>query len=185
MLIFPPLPKISFMAERDIPDGFQPSIFDRLTDADSVGTSDQRGYTETQLINAVRRDLEDILNTRRPGFEDLGIENLEQVKKSVVTYGLPDFANMRSLSDGDRASIGRQIAEAIATFEPRLTDIEVIVKDPSDVQKQLKGKYQMMAVYFHIAAKLRMDPCPPVTFETVLELTQGRHHIDGEHGAGT
>jgi predicted component of type VI protein secretion system len=68
------------MAERDLPDGFQPSIFDRLTDADSVGTSDRRGYTETQLINAVRRDLEDILNTLRHGFADLGIEDLELVK---------------------------------------------------------------------------------------------------------
>jgi type VI secretion system protein ImpF len=182
LFIVPSVPKISSMAERDLPDGFQPSIFDKLTDADSVGTSDRRGYTETQLIHAVRRDLEDILNTRRPGYEELGIENLEQVKKSVIGYGLPDFANMRSLSDGDRADIGRQIAEAVAIFEPRLTDIEVVMKDPSKVKNELKDKYQLTAVYFHIAAKLRMDPCPPVTFETVLELTQGRHRIEGEHG---
>jgi type VI secretion system protein ImpF len=173
------------MAERDLTDGFQPSIFDRLTDPDSVGTSDRRGYSEAELIHIVRRDLEDILNTRRPSFEVLGIENLEQVKKSVVAFGLPDFANLRSLSAGDRAAIGKEIAEAVAMFEPRLTEIEVVMKDPSKMKDEMKEKYQIMAVYFHIAAKLRMDPCPPVTFETVLELTQGRHRIEGEHGAGT
>jgi hypothetical protein len=59
-----------------------------------------------------------------------------------------------------------------------------MMKDQNQVKEQLKDKYQMTAVYFHIAAKLRMDPCPPVTFETVLELTQGRHRIEGDHGAG-
>ncbi len=173
------------MAEHDLTDGFQPSIFDRLTDPDSMGSSDRRGYTETQLMTVVRRDLEDILSTRRPSFEELGIEDLHQVKKSVIGFGLPDFANLGSLSSGDRAEIGRQIAEAVAQFEPRLTDIEVVMKDASKMKEAMKGEYRHSAVYFHIAAKLRMDPCPPVTFETVLELTQGRHRIEGEHGAGT
>ncbi|MBX7105094.1 MAG: type VI secretion system baseplate subunit TssE [Gemmataceae bacterium] len=165
--------------DRDQPDGFQPSILDRLVDFESGGTADQRGYTEKQLADAVRRDLEELLNTRRPEFDGLEISDFPQVQKSVIGYGLPDFTNLRSLSDDDRQSIGRQIGEAIATFEPRLTDVVVHMKDPKKLKDEMKEKFQLTAIYFHIEAKLRMDPCPPVTFETMLELTQGRHRING------
>lgn len=167
------------MPHDDLPVGFQPSIFDRLTDADSAGTVDRRGYSESAFISSVRRDLENLLNTRRPTFGELGIDELPQVKNSIVGYGLPDFANLRGLSDEMRQSIGREIADAIANFEPRLTDIEVTIKDPEILKNELKDKFQTMAVYFHIAARLRMDPCPPVAFETVLELAQGRHRVEG------
>ena len=167
------------MPNDDLPAGFQPSVLDRLTDADSAGTSDRRGYSEQAFISSVRRDLEELLNTRRPTFGELGIDSLPQVQKSVVGFGLPDFANLRGLTEQMRQSIGREIAEAIANFEPRLTDIEVTIKDSEILKNELKEKFLPMAVYFHIAARLRMDPCPPVAFETVLELAQGRHRVEG------
>lgn len=167
------------MPDSELPVGFKPSVFDRLIDPESAGTSDRSGYTERELITSVRRDLEDLLNTRRPTFYELGIANLPQVRNSVVGYGLPDFANLRGMTEEMRQMIGREIAEAIAVFEPRLTDIEVTVKDSETLKNELKEKFQTMAVYFHIAAKLRMDPCPPVAFETVLELAQGRHRVEG------
>lgn len=166
-------------AIHDTPDGFQPSVLDRLIDVESGGTSEQRGYTERQLADAVRRDLEELLNTRRPTFESLGIEDEPHVAKSIIGYGLPDFTNLRSLNDEDRSGIGKQIAEAIEAFEPRLTDVVVHMRDPRKLKEELKERFQMTAVYFHIEAKLRMDPCPPVSFDTMLELTQGRHRISG------
>ena len=42
-----------------------PSVLDRLIDPDSDGTAWQRGYGVEQMIDAVRRDLEDLLNTHR------------------------------------------------------------------------------------------------------------------------
>ncbi len=173
------LSKMAGMADRDLLDGFQPSIFDRLTDADTTGTVDRRGYTEKQLSDAVRRDLEELMNTSRPEFPELGIADYNQVQTSVVGYGLPDFANLRTLGVEDKQAIARQIEISIAAFEPRLTDIQVILKDPRQLKEEMKEKFQMTALYFHIEAKLRMDPCPPITFETMLELTQGRHRIDG------
>jgi type VI secretion system protein ImpF len=165
--------------DRNIDDGFLPSVFDRLIDPESAGRAAQRGYTERQLADAVRRDLEELLNTRRPSYEQLAIEDYPQVRKSIIGYGLPDFASLRGLSDENRSDIARQIAEAIETFEPRLTDVEVQIKDTNKLREELKHKFQLTAVYFHIEAKMRMDPCPPVTFETTLELTQGRHRIEG------
>jgi type VI secretion system protein ImpF len=160
--------------------GFKPSIYDKLTDPNSTGTTERGGYTETQMIHAVQRDLEDLLNTRRPTFSELGIDDLPQVQKSVVGYGLPDFANLRGISEEMQRQIAREIATAIATFEPRLTDIDVSLRDINVLKQELKEKFQLTAIYFHIAAKLRMEPCPPVAFETVLELTQGRHRVEGE-----
>ena len=52
-----------------MPDPFQglmPSVLDRLIDAESAGTPTRQGYTLSQMEDAVRRDLEDLLNTRRP-----------------------------------------------------------------------------------------------------------------------
>jgi type VI secretion system protein ImpF len=171
------------MAADQLPAGFKPSVLDKLTDPDSGGTSDRGGYSESQMIRAVRRDLEDLLNTRRPTFAEMEIESLDEVRRSVLAYGLPDFANYRGMSDETRRQVAREIADAITTFEPRLTDVEVSLKDPAVLQAELKDKYQLTALYFHIGAKLRMDPCPPVAFETVLELTQGRHRVEGPGGA--
>lgn len=160
--------------------GFTPSIYDKLTDPNSTGNTERGGYTESQMIHAVQRDLEDLLNTRRPTFGELAIDDMTQVQNSVVGYGLPDFANLRGISEEMRQSIAKEIADAIATFEPRLTDIDVSLKDTNVLKQELKEKFQLTAIYFHIAAKLRMDPCPPVVFETVLELTQGRHRVEGD-----
>ncbi|MFL5329318.1 MAG: type VI secretion system baseplate subunit TssE [Gemmataceae bacterium] len=165
------------MAESDFIAGYQPSVLDRLIEGETTNAGNRRGYTETQILDAVRRDLEDLLNTRRPMYGELGIEGLTQVQTSVVGYGLPDFSNTRGMTDETRQAIAREVEAAIAAFEPRLADVQVTVHDPSKMQEKLKENFQQLAVYFHIEAKLRMEPSPPVAFETVLELAQGRHIV--------
>ena len=49
----------------DLPQGLMPSILDRLIDPDSAGTDARRGYGLTQMLEVIRRDLEDLLNTRQ------------------------------------------------------------------------------------------------------------------------
>jgi predicted component of type VI protein secretion system len=90
---------------------------------------------------------------------------------------LPDFSNTRGITPETRQQIAGEVKRAITAFEPRLIDVTVTVRDPGEMENTLKEKFQQMAVYFHVEAKLRMDPCPPVAFETVLELAQGRHVV--------
>src|SRR5262245_50855738 len=45
--------------------GVTPSILDRLIDPESAGTEWRHGYGIDQLLEVVRRDLEDLLNTRQ------------------------------------------------------------------------------------------------------------------------
>src|SRR5262249_42777188 len=45
--------------------GLTPSILDRLIDPESAGTAIMTGYSAEKMYQAVLRDLEDLLNTRR------------------------------------------------------------------------------------------------------------------------
>src|SRR5205085_2465499 len=58
-------PARTLMARVDPKLGLMPSVLDRLVDPASAGTEGQRGYTLNQMMEAVRKDLEELLNTRQ------------------------------------------------------------------------------------------------------------------------
>ena len=148
-----------------------PSILDRLTDPESMGGL-VAGYDPRRMMDAVRADLEELLNTRRTSL-DVPPE-FEQVRNSIVTYGLPDLAGFNAAAQGEAAELARIIAEVVARNEPRLIRIKVAVVRAATVGRSVK---------FHIEAALNMDPAPEVGFETVLELTSGRATVTADGGA--
>jgi type VI secretion system protein ImpF len=170
------------------PDPFQalqPTVLDRLIDAESAGTPDRPGYTLRQMEDVVRRDLEDLLNTRRPpetilgptGRPELFFGGLEEVPSSIVNFGLRDLAYFNTVTPELRAEFARHIEQVIAVYEPRLRDVRVSVRDPAQVAETMKADFKRTAMYFHIEARLNLDPAPEVAFETVLELTKGTHQV--------
>ncbi len=108
--------------------GLVPTLLDRLIDPDSGGTAARRGYDMRQIVAVVRRDLENLLNTR------LGItvsDEYPEVVDSIVNYGIPDFASVNCTSHAHREQIGRRIDEVIERFEPRLRDVRAqVIEDP-------------------------------------------------------
>jgi type VI secretion system protein ImpF len=155
------------MAKGDALEGFVPSIIDRLIDPDAAGTRARRGYGVEQMISAVRRDLEDLLNTRQTAA-DLP-RDYHQVLQSIVGYGLPDLSNFNAITAQECDEIGRMLEAVIAQFEPRLKDVRALVLDPGD------GKSR--SVRFRIDARLRLEPSPDVAFDTILELTTGHYSV--------
>jgi type VI secretion system protein ImpF len=163
----------------------QPSVLDRLIDAESAGTPDRPGYTLRQMENAVRRDLEDLLNTRRPpevlqlpdGKAELFFGGLTDVPTSIANFGLRDLAYFDTLTPDLRNEFARHIEQVISTYEPRLRDVRVTVRDKDEVAAAMKNDFKRTAMYFHIDARLNLDPAPEVAFETVLELTKGTHQV--------
>lgn len=155
------------MASPDPTKLLMPSILDRLVDPGSGGTLSRRGYTVEQMIHAVRRDLEDLLNTRRTNL-DIPDECVELLH-SIEAYGIPDLASTNAFTAAQRADIGRVMEKIIAQFEPRLRNVRASLVD----DKQPKQP----TVRFHIDARLTLDPAPEVAFETVLELTTGHTFI--------
>ena len=151
--------------------GPAPSILDRLIDAEAAGEGNLLGYDAARMIDTVRRDLEDLLNTRQ---SHQGMpEEFVELHDSVATYGLPDFTSVDASKTGQRKAIGKIIEAIIHKFEPRLREVEAVpYDDPNEKQSQ--------RVSLHITARLNLDPSPEVGFDTVVELMSGHTSVRPE-----
>jgi type VI secretion system protein ImpF len=136
-------------------------------DPDSAGTSWRRGYGLEDMEAVVRRDLEDLLNTRQT---HAGLpQEYGEVYRSIVGYGLPDLTSLNPVTPHQRAELGRIIEAAIAHFEPRLRDVRAVVVDTADDKDR--------SVRYHVEARLCLEPAPEVAFDTILELSTGHYSV--------
>jgi len=158
------------MAQADYERSVQQSLFDRLIDSDPDHRAEApltRAESLRRLRASVRRDLEWLLNTVRTGEVP---EALQELKKSLYTYGLPDISSMslESAQDGER--LLRSLETSIALFEPRLSNIRVTCDE--------KISRKRMAIDFHVEALLLMDPAPErISFDTVFEVARGVYKV--------
>lgn len=147
-----------------------PSVFDRLIDnapqtRPEAPASRQQSLRE--LKQAVKRDLEWLLNTRQL-LGGVPLE-LKETTHSLAAFGLPDFTGISLKSATDQAYVRRTIETAISIFEPRLQDVLVIL---------LAGEGSDHVMRFRIDARLKVDPAPePVTFDTFLQLDNGQYFV--------
>ena len=147
-----------------------PSVLDRLLDDASDAAPDTHYYGVRDLKRVVGRDLEALLNTRQETLEPVPADFTE-TNRSILTYGLPDFSSLTLGSQGDRDQVRATLERAIATFEPRLDRVRVIIDDPRPFERGL---------HFRIEAVLRLDPAPEaVTFDAVLQLTTQQYRVQG------
>lgn len=153
-------------------EGLKASVIDRLIDPESEGTSWRRGYSVEQMIDAVRKDLEDLLNTRRM-ILDIP-EEFAEVRRSIVSYGVPDPASYDADGPNAPQRVCAAIEEALATFEPRLTDVRAVPLKSDGLRS--------LTLDFEIRATLRLDPSPEVAFVTLLKLTTGEATIQRAGG---
>lgn len=147
-----------------------PSIVDRLLDFDPTNPNEapkSRSQSLRELKQAVRRDLEWLLNTRHSPDEIS--ETLEEVNKSLAKFGLPDFTGSNSQSDDDRRNLIRNVETALRIFEPRFINLKVTLEEVNRVERGVK---------FRIQATLRVEPTPePVVFDTVLQVGSGEFEV--------
>ena len=149
------------------------SILDRLLDYEPEVSQEafgSRSRNLRQLKQAVRRDLEWLLNTR----EYIGEipPDLREVQRSVVVYGLPDFTSTSIKDPNNEERLRHAIEEEIRIFEPRLEAVTVTL---------VPGNQKERAMHFRIDGQLRVDPAPePVSFDTLLEPGSGHFTLKGE-----
>ena len=108
--------------------GLKASIIDRLIDPDSDGTSWRPGYSTDQMVDSVRRDLENLLNTHMTEG-DLPEEYVE-TRNSIVAYGIPDLVSNHSAGPMAIERIRLKMEQSIARFEPRLTNVRAKILQP-------------------------------------------------------
>ncbi len=140
-----------------------PSVLDRLLGmrgAAEGGAFRSRTQIVREVTQAVRRDLENLLNTRRRcGLIPAGLEELDV---SLVTYGLPDFSQFNLQQPEERDRLRAEIEETIRAFEPRFKSVRVaFTSDAQHTERHLR---------FRIDALLRLQPEPEqVVFDSELE----------------
>ena len=135
----------------------------------------QRLESVRRFKQAVRRDLEWLLNTRRIAVEpDSGLKELHQ---SLYMFGIPDLSSFSLSNPKDRTRLLRILQNALKVFEPRLSRVKVV---PIEIPET--GRSTMN---FRIEGLLMMDPSPEsVSFDTVLRLSSGEYEVKGEPDAG-
>lgn len=140
-----------------------PSVFDRLIDQ-NPGVSEDVDTSRSQLLRelreSVRRDLENLLNTRLPchKFE----EDQKELEYSVINYGIPDFSGNNLVSDREKERFRRQLEEVIRFFEPRFKEVKVELVDGSDEYDR--------TLRFRIDALLNVQPAvKPIVFDSSME----------------
>ena len=140
-----------------------PSVLDRLLDESASTTAiGARGKTQQllQLRNAVRRDLEALLNSHR--FCRSLPAGAEQLEHSLLHYGAPDFFAVNAGSARAREEFRRSLEEAIRRFEPRFKQVSVKLVD--------NGASTDRTLRFHIDALMYADPAPDaVSFDSLLD----------------
>jgi type VI secretion system protein ImpF len=119
------------------------------------------------LKNAVRRDLEWLLNTRRENDEQA--EDLAEVSRSLALYGLPDFTGSNVATSDGREELRRRVETAVKLFEPRLENVRVSFEKLDESERLMR---------FRIEAQLRVEPTPePVVFDTMLRVGSGEVRV--------
>jgi type VI secretion system protein ImpF len=141
------------------------SVLDRLMTVEEWPTT--RAQSLRFFKESLKRDLEWLLNTRKPPIPELA--KYDAARASVINYGLPDITSLGLSSASDHKRLRMAIEESIRNFEPRLIDVRVSLDGAETLNRRLR---------FHIEGSMKLDPAPEeISFDTVLELSSGEYKV--------
>ena len=150
-----------------------PSLLDRLLDDAPDRVADDAAPTVQDVRASVRRDLENLLNTRM--IRQDGTAPHEELAQSIITYGLPDFSAIQLGVTEHKENLRRAVQTTIERFEPRLRRVSVELLDIGDDLERV--------LHLRISAVLMMEPEPvPLHLDSrihaadrMLKLRERRH----------
>jgi len=151
------------LARVDKKKKLRPSILDRLFDNDpnnNVEIDPDQHQKLKDLRNSVRRDLENLLNTRFRMIEP--DSDYSEIQTSLLNYGLPDLATVNISDKEKRKDFIQHMETVLIEYEPRFKSVKVRYMENSDsLDRTLR---------FRIDATLYADPSPEmVVFDSILE----------------
>lgn len=141
----------------------RPSILERLMDNDPQNQTEndpENHQLLKQLRDSVRRDLENLLNTRYHVIEPP--EDMVNLEKSLLNYGLPDLATVNIIDINKRDVFIKKLEKTLIEFEPRFKSVKVSYLDNKDNADR--------TLRFRIDAEIYAEPLPEViVFDSILE----------------
>lgn len=148
------------------------SLLDRLLDEDPTTTREVApdDAEKIRIIqHGVRRDLEDLLNTRYRCVA--WPPALVEIDNSLVNYGIPDFtAASLNVAEEPDFMVGA-IKQAIEFFEPRLTGVRVSAVENDD-QYDRTFRFRIEATLVVEGGEQR------VQFNSSMETSTGQFDIE-------
>ena len=165
------------MARIDKKKKLRPSILDRLIDNDrenSIEVDPDQHQRLKELRHSVRRDLENLLNTRFRMIEP--DTDLIEVQNSLLNYGLPDLATVNITDTEKRHEFIQHLESILIAYEPRFKSVKITHMENTDTLDR--------TLRFRIDAVLYADPSPEiVVFDSVLEpVTRSVNVEETSHG---
>ncbi|KZS55086.1 type VI secretion system baseplate subunit TssE [Rhizobium anhuiense] len=152
------------------------SILDRLIDEAPDRAVDPPMSLVDQVRDvreAIRRDLEALLNTRRcPTTPPTA---LSELKDALVSYGVDGVVSANLMTDQAKLKLAQAIERRIALFETRLSDVRVtILKSRTMTERALRMRIQ---------ATFRLhEGMPPISFESTIDPSTQRFLVEAAHG---
>jgi len=141
------------------------SLLDRLSDQEEWPT--KREASMRMYRESLKRDVEWLLNTRRPHISELDAFPLASA--SVINYGLPDLNLYEGSTGKDHNALMVSMLKTIRIFEPRILDPKVFLVRTDTLSRSLR---------FHIEGRIAFESTvEEITFDTVLELLNGEYEV--------
>ncbi|RJG41560.1 type VI secretion system baseplate subunit TssE [Mesorhizobium sp. DCY119] len=152
------------------------SILDRLLDPTPDLLQDAPSSVVDQVREtreAIRRDLEALLNTRRcPTAPPTA---LGELRDALVSYGVEGIVSANLVTDESKLRLARAIERRIALFETRLSDVRVTI-----LNNRAAGE---RALRMRIQATFRLhDGMPPISFESTIDPSTQRFQVEAANG---
>ncbi len=148
-------------------------MLDRLLDDDpGMFRELPRGRHQAlrELKQSVRRDLENLLNTRHSWLRWTPAQ--KELNQSLLNYGLADVTGTGLGSTQEREEFCRTLQGILRRYEPRFQSVTVrLLGNAAPLDRTLR---------FRIDALLRIDPTPePIVFDSMLEPASATFVVKG------
>ncbi|WP_049732067.1 type VI secretion system baseplate subunit TssE [Rhizobium ecuadorense] len=152
------------------------SILDRLIDeAPDRAVDPPVSFVDQvrEVREAIRRDLEALLNTRRSPTTPPAA--LSELKDALVSYGVDGIVSANLMTDQAKLRLAAAIERRIALFETRLADVRVtILKSRTMTERALRMRIQ---------ATFRLhEGMPPISFESTIDPSTQRFLVEAGNG---
>lgn len=117
-------------------------LLERLVDETADGLDQPRAERWTNwrdLTQSIRRDLENLLNTRPSRPEANLAEEFPEIAESVLAYGLADFSTLNLGTHEQQEDFRWRVEQCIRRFEPRIQNVYVRLDEvPDERHRTLK-----------------------------------------------
>jgi type VI secretion system protein ImpF len=148
------------------------SLLVRLTEDDEDDTAEEKDWATRRAAslrkyrNSVKRDIEWLLNTRRPRIDEL--RGLPLASRSVLQYGLNDISDYSGLRANPELLVA-DLLDTLRTFEPRITDVRIVLERSDEYSRDM---------CFRVEGRLRYTQgSEEIRFDTVLGVIDGQFDV--------